>query len=116
MRQIFLTAAAIALTGCASPQQQYAAAMNAPAWQVCYVAISGNGPRQAAYQALSDRRIDCNQHAAIVQARMQQDQANVAAGAAMLRAARPQAAPVPATTTTTCRTVWNGSAYVTQCY
>lgn len=88
--------------------------MSAPEWEVCYVAVSGNGPRAAANQAIQARGINCNQHMPMVQARMARDAGNAALGASLLRAGQPQPVPMPAHPVN-CRTVWVGGGYNTIC-
>lgn len=113
MKKVLL-ALSVVVTGCASPQQRLDAAMSAPEWEVCYVAISGNGPRQAANQAIQARGINCSQHMPMIQARMAQDANNAALGASLIRAGQPRPAPAPVYPVN-CRTVWVGGGYNTVC-
>jgi hypothetical protein len=108
----------VALAGCAtrSPEQIYAQAMNSPEWELCYYVVSGRSPAAPVNQAIHHRQIDCNRHMPMVQARMQQDAANrqaqMQSGAALLRAAQPQARP---SSTTNCRSVMTGNVVNTVC-
>lgn len=116
-----MIAGLVALAGCAtlSVEEAYAIASRSPDWELCYVAVSGRGPqnlRNAVYSVMQSRRTDCSQHAALVAARMQQDQANNAAsaklGADLINAGRPRPTASPSTV---CQSRWNGSTFKTVC-
>lgn len=112
------------MTGCAvySPAESLAMARNSPDWELCYVAVSGRGQqniRQAVYQVMQERRTDCNQHAALVQAKMAQDSArssaNAAAGLMLMQAGRAQPAPPQPAVQANCRTFNRGGYLQTVC-
>lgn len=117
---------AAVLCGCATPMQPgqaQAIAQASQEWELCYVAITGRGSpvlRQAVHDDMRRRGTDCNHHMPMVQARIQQDSINAAnanartqLGLDMMRAARPQAQPMPAPTT--CRSMNMGTYVRTVC-
>lgn len=125
IRQSFALAAVVALAACAapmSPQEAYAIASRSADWELCYVAISGRGSaelRGAVNSVMQSRRVNCNDHAAIVSAKMRQDAANSAAqtqlGLQLMQAgqARP-IAPQPAMSAN-CRSYNRGTYVQTVC-
>lgn len=124
MRTALIVLACAVAAGCAtgpSPAESAAIARNSPEWELCYVAVSGRGTqalRSAVYSEMSSRRTDCNQHAGLVQARLQADaakrQQESAAGLQMLQMARPQQ-PAAASTGANCRSFWRGTYWQTVC-
>lgn len=123
MSRSAILAAAALLAGCAtvySPDQALQIARNSPDWELCYVAVSGRGQdsiRGAVYQVMRERSTNCNQHAAIVQAKLAQDAANSAAvsqtGLMLMQAGRAKPAPMPQPVY--CRTVPVGGGFNTVC-
>lgn len=79
-------------------------------WDVCYVSMTGSSPDGQAQSAaaktkaravISERKIDCgkyaNQVATLYGQRVQQSQAALQAGTALLAASQPKPAPAPMT-------------------
>lgn len=110
-----VSATCTALVGCSTQEDLLKRAMVTPAPELCYYAAAGNAnARQAAYYAIQARAVDCNSYAAIVAARIQQNQAQSQLGLQLLQAARPQpvqAQPAP----TNCRTYNRGTYLQTVC-
>lgn len=105
-----------------APTDKGIAALQSQDWELCYVSIVGRPEyRQAANQVIGERQLDCNQHMAMVQARMAADQnaaarsqAQTALGLQMMQAAQPKPAP-PMNLPVNCRSYWRGTYWQTVC-
>ena len=127
MSKLVIAACAAALVaGCATPMtydEAYQVARGSADWELCYVSVSGRGQpalRQAVNVVMSDRRTNCNQHVALVTARMRQDAADRASsdamgqlGLQMMRAAQPR--PAAPGAPTECRSYNRGGYVQTVC-
>lgn len=114
-------AAALAVSGCAmTPVEAQSKAFMAADWELCYFTATGRGPellRQAVREQMQSRRVDCNQHAAMMQARAAADGARVNNSLLLLQAgqaiSRPPTPVVPAPTV--CTTTALGGVMTTTC-
>lgn len=112
---LLITCAVIA--GCASPEQLRQQAMNTSDPDLCYYAAAGDANvRQAAYYAIQQRGVNCNAYAAIVAARIQQNNNNAQLGLQLIQAGRPQPAPqTPQALNANCRSYNRGTYIQTVC-
>jgi hypothetical protein len=118
---------AVLLAGCAAPRPQPSSAdklvavASASDLELCLGMVSGRGDaelRGYMNQAIMERRIDCNQYAGLIQARMQADAARQAA---LLGRLLPPVAPVqmqplpPLRPAVTCTTLSGSIVSTTTC-
>lgn len=122
-RRIALLAVTAVLTGCAaSPERLRVSALGAPDWELCYVSLVGRADyRAAANQVIGERQLDCSRHMAMVNARLNADQAAAARSQAatanalqLLNAAQPRP-PAPTNLPVNCNSYWRGTYWQTVC-
>lgn len=103
--RIIIAGLCLAVSGCVAPMQPgqaQAITDSAADWELCYIAVTGQGQpalRQATYNTMRARKTDCNQHVGMVQAKIAadsaksaRDQADIAQGLRLLGASRGQPA------------------------
>lgn len=111
MRLTLILAAAVAASGCATRADVFNETMRMPDWDVCYRAAAYTGmKREAAWEVIGNKKIDCRQHQDYVAMKMNADANRTAQSLQMLQLGQQMQQPkVTPVAPVTCRsTTYNG--------